>query len=60
MEIGWRGRVESSSTSIGFRTSEYEFLDQLAYCVQISRSYYYSGRLLEELSTGIYKAVVLD
>jgi hypothetical protein len=60
VEMGWRGRAESGSAGMGFRASEYEFLDQLACCAQISRSCCYSGRLLQELSTGMHEAAVLD
>lgn len=58
--MGWRGRAEYGSAGMGFGASEYEFLDQLAYYAQISRSCYYSGQLLQKLSTGMHEAALLD
>ncbi len=59
-EMGWRGRAELGSTGVGFRASEDEFLDLLACCAQIPRSCCYSGRPLQEFSTGMHEAAVLD
>lgn len=58
--MGQRSRAELGLAGMGFRASRDEFLDQLACYAQISRSCCYSGRPLQELSTGMHKAAILD